>query len=83
MAGDHHDDFDQPDNDDDHHHDLSNQNYEYSVHSDGWADRPDVIRGLEEVAIGEEKYCSEQNISDFYKTNDFLFKEKLFLRILI
>ena len=61
-----------PDKDYHHHHDLSNQNYEYSVHSDGWADRPDVIRGLEEVAIGEEKYCAEENISDFYKTNDFI-----------
>ena len=46
--------------DDDHHH----HHYHFQHHidrnnddsecSDGWADRPDVIRGLEEVAIGEQ-----------------------------
>ena len=25
-----------------------------SDYSDGWADRPDVIKGLEEVAVGEQ-----------------------------
>ena len=27
----------------------------FSDYSDGWADRPDVIKGLEEVAVGEQK----------------------------
>ena len=26
----------------------------FSDYSDGWADRPDVIKGLEEVAVGEQ-----------------------------
>ena len=51
-----------------HHHHNHHHRHHYQVHryhqinsnddnsecSDGWADRPDVIRGLEEVAIGEQ-----------------------------
>ena len=39
---------------------ITNNNFNtitiiFSDYSDGWADRPDVIKGLEEVAVGEQK----------------------------
>ena len=38
---------------------ITNNNFttitiNFSDYSDGWADRPDVIKGLEEVAVGEQ-----------------------------
>ena len=47
-----------------HRHHQIDRNADTFECSDGWADRPDVIRGLEEVAVGEQ-YITNTGMSNY------------------